>query len=94
MPDGTEQAWPRMTADYRTNHAGGRQAYEAFWDKYSRVSVSRVVGLPPGRAEATVTYFYKNGRVDTERTAYRLVEEGGQLKISWTDVLSHVRRDP
>jgi hypothetical protein len=94
MPAGTDQAWPRMTANYQTNHAGGRQAYETFWDKYSRVSVSGVVGLPPGGAEATVVYYYKNGRVDTERTAYRLVEEDGQLKISSSDVISSIRRDP
>jgi len=94
MPSGTDQAWPRMTADYQTNHAGGRQAYERFWDKYRQVSVSRVIGRPPGRAEATIVYFYKNGRVDTERTTYRLVEEDGQLKIASSDVLSSVRRDP
>ena len=58
----------------------------------ARVSVSGVIGLPPGRAEATVIYYYKNGRVDTERTAYGLVEEDGQLKISSSTVLSSVRR--
>jgi eukaryotic-like serine/threonine-protein kinase len=94
MPTGTDRAWPRMTANYQTNHAGGRQAYERFWDKYRQVSVSRVIGRPPGRAEATIVYFYKNGRVDTERTAYGLVEEDGQLKIASSDVLSSVRRDP
>ena len=80
-----------MTADYQANHAQGRQAYQRFWDKYSRVSVSGVIGLPPGRAEATITYFYKNGRVDTERTAYGLVEEDGQLKISSSSVISSSR---
>ena len=94
MPANTDQAWPRMTANYQTNHAGGRQAYEAFWNKYSRVSVSGVVGLPPGRAQATITYYYKSGRVDTELTTFGLVEEGGQLKISSSDVIRSVRRDP
>jgi serine/threonine protein kinase len=88
MPAGTDQAWPRMTASYQTNHAGGRQAYQRFWDAIGKVSVSGVTGLPPGRAQATITYFYKNGRVVTERTAYRLVEEDGQLKISSSTVLS------
>ena len=83
-----------MTENYQTNHAGGRQAYERFWDKYSRISVSGVVGLPPGRAQATITYYYKSGRVDTERTAYRLVEEDGQLKIAASTVLSSVPRNP
>jgi hypothetical protein len=50
--------------------------------------VSDVTGQPPNRAQATVTYYFKSGRVDTERTAYRFVNDGGKLKISWTDVLS------
>ena len=91
MPARTDEAWPRMTADYQANHAQGRQAYQRFWDKYSRVSVSGVIGLPPGRAEATITYFYKNGRVDTERTRYGLVEQDGQLKISSSSVISSSR---
>ena len=61
--------------------------------KYSRVSVSGVTGLPPGRAQATITYYYKSGRVDTERTAFGLVEEGGQLKITSSTVLSSVSRN-
>jgi serine/threonine protein kinase len=30
MPRNTDAAWPRMTASYQTNHAGGRQAYQRF----------------------------------------------------------------
>jgi serine/threonine protein kinase len=88
MPRGTEQAWPRMTANYQTNHAGGRSAYERFWKPVVRVSVSGVVGLPPGRARATVIYYYRNGKIVTERTGYGLVEAGGQLKIGRSTVLS------
>ena len=93
MPGGTDQAWPRMTAWYQTNHAGGRSAYERFWGQFSRVTVSDVSAQPPDRAQATITYYFKNGRVDTERTAFRLVNEDGQLKISRTSVLSRVSRD-
>ena len=92
MPDGTDQAWPRMTASYQTNHAGGRRTYERFWDPIGRVSVSGVTGQPPGRAQATIAYFYKDGRVVTERTGYGLVEEDGQLKINSSTVLSSVTR--
>jgi eukaryotic-like serine/threonine-protein kinase len=92
MPSGTDAAWSRMTDAYRTNHAGGRSAYEQFWAKYQRVTVSNVSGQPPDRAEATITYYYKSGRVDTERTAFRFVNDDGRLKISWTDVLSSVSR--
>ena len=88
MPRGTKQAWPRMTANYQTNHAGGWSAYQRFWNPVARVSVSGVTGLPPGRARATITYYYKNGKIVTERTAYGLVEAGGQLKISRSTVLS------
>jgi hypothetical protein len=92
MPTGTDQAWTRMTANYQTNHAGGRRAYQRFWNAIDRVSVSGVTGLPPGRAQATVTYYYKDGRVVTERTGYGLVEEDGRLKISSSTVLSSVTR--
>ena len=88
MPGNTDQAWPRMTASYRANHAGGRQAYERFWDAIGRVVVSDVSGSPPGSAQATLTYYFKDGRVVTERTAYGLVNDGGTLKINSSSVLS------
>ena len=90
MPTGTDEAWPRMTASYQTNHAGGRANYERFWSRIARVSVTNVVGQPPDQVVATVVYYYKNGRVDTEVTAFGLVEEGGQLKISSSDVIRSV----
>jgi serine/threonine protein kinase len=93
MPTSRDEAWPRMTANYQTNHAGGRRGYERFWSPIGRVSVSRVVGRPPGRAEATITYYYKGGRVDTERTGFGLVEQDGQLKISSSNVISSVSRN-
>jgi hypothetical protein len=94
MPDGTQQAWPRMTANYRTNHAGGWSGYTSFWRPIESVSVRNVVGRPPGRARATIIYFYRSGRVDTEVTDFGLVEEGGQLKISSSNVISSVSRNP
>src|SRR5215212_1498156 len=88
MPGNTDQAWPRMTASYQANHAGGRQAYQRFWDAIGRVVVSDVTGSPPGTAQATLTYYFKDGRVVTERTAYGLVNDGGDLKINSSSVLS------
>jgi eukaryotic-like serine/threonine-protein kinase len=90
MPRNTDAAWPRMTTWYQTNHAGGRQAYQRFWDAIDRVSVADVSGNPPGSARATITYYFKDGRVVRERTAYGLVKEGARLKISSTTVLSSV----
>ena len=90
MPRNTDAAWPRMTASYRTNHAGGRQAYQRFWDTVDRISVADVRAVPPRSAQATITYYFKDGRVVRERTAYGLVNEGGQLKINSSTVLSSV----
>ena len=90
MPRNTDAAWPRMTNWYQTNHAGGRQAYQRFWDAIDRVSVTDVSGIPPSSARATITYYFEDGRVVRERTAYSLVNDGGRLKISRTTVLSSV----
>jgi serine/threonine protein kinase len=90
MPRNTDAAWPRMTASYQTNHAGGRQAYQRFWDAVDRISVADVRGIPPRSAQATLTYYFKDGRVVRERTAYGFVTEGGRLKINSTTVLSSV----
>jgi eukaryotic-like serine/threonine-protein kinase len=90
MPRNTDAAWPRMTASYQTNHAGGRQAYQRFWDAVDRISVTDVRGMPPSSAQATLTYYFKDGRVVRERTAYGFVNEGGRLKINSTTVLSSV----
>ena len=90
MPRHTDAAWPEMTASYQTNHAGGRQAYQRFWDAISRITVADVRGIPPDSAQATLTYYFKDGRVVRERTAYGLVDEGGRLKINSSTVLSSV----
>lgn len=88
MPDNTGAGWPRMTASYQSNHAGGRTGYENFWKPIRRVTVSNVSGRPPDRVVATITYFYGDGRVVRERTAYRLANQGGTLKIADSRVLS------
>jgi len=90
MPRNTDAAWPRMTASYQTNHAGGRQAYQRFWNAVSKINAADVRGRPPDGAQATLTYYFKDGRVVRERTAYGLVNEGGHLKISSSTVLSSV----
>lgn len=88
MPEDTEAAWTRMTPDYQTNHAGGRGSYEDFWADVADVTVSDVEATPPDQVVATLTYYFHSGRVDVERTAYRLVDDGGVLKIAATEVLS------
>jgi serine/threonine protein kinase len=88
LPRNTDAAWPRMTASYQANHAGGRQAYERFWGAISKIKVTKVSGSRPRSAQATLTYYFKDGRVIRERTAYGLINDGGRLKINSSTVLS------
>lgn len=88
LPGDRDSAWPRMTADYRINHVGGRAAYDAFWGNVVSVSIADVDPTAPDRAQATLTYTFADGRVAREITAYRFVDEGGVLKIAATEVLS------
>ncbi|WP_353952464.1 serine/threonine-protein kinase [Knoellia sp. S7-12] len=87
LPDGTDQAWPLMTAGYQASPSGGRRSYENFWSNIDDVKVSNVRASVPDRVVATLTYTYGNGRVDVERTSFRLVDEGGVLKIAASQVL-------
>lgn len=81
-----------MTPAYQRYHAGGRAAYQRFWDAISSVSVSNVSAAPPSSVVADLTYVYRDGRVVRERTSYGLVQDGGILKIASSSVLSsHTR---
>ena len=88
VPGDLDSAWPMMTADYQQNHVGGRGAYEFFWGEIADVDVADVSPSVPDRVQATLTYTFTDGRVVREVTAYRLVDEGGELKIAATSVLS------
>jgi hypothetical protein len=92
LPGNTDAAWPLMTADYQQNHAGGRAAFQSFWDDVVSVTVASVSGIEPNAAEATLTYVFTDGRVVDELTAYRFVDEGGSLRIAATEVISSVTR--
>jgi len=88
LPGDIEGAWPLMTAEYQENHAGGRGAYEAFWADIADVEIADVSVSAPDSAQATLTYYFRDGSVVQEVTAYRFVDEGGVLKIAATEVLS------
>ena len=92
VPDDTDRSWSMLTPSYQKSPSGGRKAYENFWAAVDRVSVSGVTGKPPDKAEATVTYVYKDGRVVRERTAFGLVDDDGTLKINSSSVLSSSTR--
>jgi eukaryotic-like serine/threonine-protein kinase len=88
MPGNLDVGWTRMTADYQRNHAGGFAGYQSFWDAIQRVEVSDVSVTGPATVNATLVYFYKNGRVIEERTGFGLVAEDGSWKIARSAVLS------
>jgi hypothetical protein len=88
LPGDTAAAWNRLTPSYQSGRAGGRSSYDSFWSQISQVTTSNVSGTPPDGAEATVTYYYKDGRVIDEDTAFRLVRQDGILKIDSSTVLS------
>ena len=88
LPGDLDSAWPTMTADYQENHAGGRGGYEAFWSTVDALEIADVSASAPDRAQATLTYHFRDGRVVQEVTSFQLVDEEGALKIAATDVLS------
>jgi hypothetical protein len=77
-----------MTADYQTSVAGGRQAYQRFWDGFAKVTATEVASPSPSTVTALITYTTKAGAVTRERTTFTLVDEGGVLKISRSTVTS------
>ncbi|HET7398828.1 MAG TPA: serine/threonine-protein kinase [Intrasporangium sp.] len=91
VPGDTDAGWARLTTAYQRSTATSRQTYDAFWRSIREVAVVGASGSPPARAEATVTYTFRDGRVVRERTAYGLVREGGVLKINSSRVLRSER---
>ena len=88
LPSDTNDAWNRLTKSYQRGTARNRSYYESFWNAIEKVETSNVTGSSPDSAEATITYTYKDGHVVHERTAYKLVEQDGILKINSSTVLS------
>lgn len=88
MPANLQEGWTRLTTDYQTNHAGGFAGYQTFWDPIQRVDVSSLSATPPGTVEATISYFFLDGRVITEQTSFGLVAEDGRWKIGSSTVTS------
>ena len=88
VPTRLDEAWTLMTADYQTRVAGGRQAYQRFWDGFSKVTATEVASSSPSTVSALITYTTTAGAVIRERTTFTLVDEGGVLKISRSTVTS------
>jgi hypothetical protein len=92
IPDDLPTAWQRLTPKYQQNHAGGFTGYQNFWNPIQRVTVSGVTASQDGAVDATIDYFFKDGRVVEEQTSYGLVAEEGQWKIDSSTVRSSQTR--
>ena len=88
MPEDTDEGYALLTDRYRSTTAGSEESYKAFWDEIEGVGIRDTTASAGGRVEATLTYTFEDGRVVEERTAYRLVEQGGTLRIDSSTVLS------
>ncbi|MGS0686314.1 hypothetical protein ACVBEQ_14400 [Nakamurella sp. GG22] len=88
MPGDTDAGWERLTPTFQNGIAQDREYYQSFWDGVSRVTATDISGTPPNSAEATITYYFTDGRVSTERTAYVVVRDGDSLKIDDSTVLT------
>jgi len=88
LPGDTDHAWASLTSKYQTDTAKSRQVYQRFWDSVQRVVASSPHGATPDTAEATITYYFKSGKVAVEPTVYSLVRSAGVLKIDTSTVLS------
>jgi hypothetical protein len=81
LPGNTDAAWNRLTPSFQQGHAQGRAYFDSFWSRYSSVTASDVSGSAPDGATATLTYVTKDGTRTVERDTFRLVRQGGVLKI-------------
>jgi len=88
MPGNTDAGWARLTANFQSGIAQNRDYYNSFWGGVESVGVTDAVGTPPGTVEATITYTFKDGTQSVERTQYQLVQDGAELKIDNSTVLS------
>jgi serine/threonine protein kinase len=81
LPGNTDAAWNRLTPSFQQGHAQGRAYFDSFWAQYRSVTASGITGEAPDRAGATLTYVAKDGTRTVEHDTFRLVRQGGVLKI-------------
>jgi len=88
VPENLPAAWNRLTANYQQNHAGGFTRYQTFWSPVQRVTVFNVSAKQGDAVDATIDYFFNDGKVIEEQTSYGLVTEDGLWKIDSSTVHS------
>ena len=88
LPSDTDAGWQRLTERFQTGIARNRDYYESFWGDVQTVTATDVTGAAPEGVQATITYTFGDGRIVVERTAYRIVRDGTDLKIDDSTVLT------
>jgi len=88
VPGNLPVAWDRLTGNYQQSHAGGFTGYQNFWNTVQQVTVFNVSATHGDMVDATIDYFFKDGRVVEERTSYGLIAENGLWKIDSSTVSS------
>jgi serine/threonine protein kinase len=88
VPGNLPAAWNRLTTNYQQSHAGGFTGYQNFWSPVQRVTVVDVSATQGNVVDATIDYFFNDGRVVEEQTSYGLVTEDGLWKIDSSTVHS------
>ena len=88
VPGNLPAAWNRLTTNYQQTHAGGFTGYQTFWSPVQRVTVVDVSAKQGDAVDATIDYFFKDGKVIEEQTSYGLVTEDGLWKIDSSTVHS------
>ena len=88
MPGNTDAGWARLTPAFQSGIAQNRDYYNSFWGGVAAVAATDVTATGPDTVQATITYTFTDGSVSVERTEYRLVPDGAELKIDNSSVLS------
>lgn len=92
LPADTDQGWADLSSGFQRGAAQNRQYYEPFWTRIQRLTAMDARGARPDTAEATITYYFRDGRTAVEITVYSLVLRGGALKTDSSEVLSSTIR--
>ena len=88
VPGNLPAAWDRLTANYQQNHAGGFTGYQDFWSPVQRVTVVDISAEQGDAVNATIDYYFKDGKIVEEQTSYVLVAQDGLWKIDSSTVHS------
>ena len=89
LPANTDVGWQRLTGGFRSGSiVQNRDYYDRFWGSVDVVTATDITATEPDTVDATITYYFDDGRVAVERTRFRVVQEDGTLKIDDQLVLS------